>query len=46
MALTDETRDALSAEGALARGIEGFLPRPAQLHLAQAIAGAIETRAN
>ena len=44
MALTDETRDALSAEGALARDIEGFVPRPAQLHLAQAIAEAIENQ--
>lgn len=44
MALTDDTRAALGEDGALARAIEGFAPRPAQQRLAEAIAEAIRGR--
>ena len=40
--LAEETRAALGAGGALACGIEGFVPRPAQERLAQAIVEAID----
>ncbi len=42
MALVDATRAALDADGALASRIEGYVQRPAQQRLAEAIASAIE----
>ncbi len=44
MSLVEETRVALGEGGALAGAIEGFVPRPAQQRLAEAIAEVIEAR--
>ncbi|MFN7835918.1 MAG: ATP-dependent DNA helicase [Burkholderiaceae bacterium] len=41
--LTDVVADALSGRGALAAALSGFVARPAQLEMAQAVARAIET---
>lgn len=43
MALVDVTRLALDVDGALASRIDGYVQRPAQQRLAEAIASAIET---
>jgi ATP-dependent DNA helicase DinG len=42
--LANASREALDAQGALARHIAGFTPRPAQLHLTGAIADAFDQR--
>ncbi|MCO5094753.1 MAG: ATP-dependent DNA helicase [Xanthomonadaceae bacterium] len=44
MSLIDDTRAALGDGGALATAIEGFVPRPAQQRLAEAIAEVIDAR--
>lgn len=43
--LAERTGAALAAEGPLDRTLEGYAPRPAQLHLATAIAEAMDERA-
>jgi len=42
MSLTQQSTAALLADGALARGIDGFVPRPAQTRMAQAVAEVID----
>jgi ATP-dependent DNA helicase DinG len=42
--LIEATRAALDADGALARGIAGFAPRPAQQRMAEAVAEAMDSR--
>jgi ATP-dependent DNA helicase DinG len=42
--LTENSRAALSEGGALARDLPGFAPRPAQQHLAEAVARTFEAR--
>jgi ATP-dependent DNA helicase DinG len=42
--LADRTRAALAAGGPLAQTLEGFVPRQAQQHLAQAVAEAMDGR--
>ncbi len=44
MSLTESTRAALAEDGALARAIEGYAPRPPQQRLADAIAETIQAR--
>ncbi len=43
--LAERTRAALAAGGPLDTTLEGYAPRPAQQHLAEAIAGAMDDRA-
>ena len=43
--LAERTRAALAADGPLAAGLEGYSPREAQLHLAEAVAEAMDARA-
>ncbi len=43
--LSERTRLALAPAGPLAEGLEGYVPRAAQLQLAQAVANAMEERA-
>jgi ATP-dependent DNA helicase DinG len=43
--LSDRTRAALAADGPLAEKLSGYLLRPAQQHLAQAVAEAMDERA-
>jgi ATP-dependent DNA helicase DinG len=43
--LAERTRAALAADGPLAVGLAGYVPREAQRHLAEAVAEAIEARA-
>ena len=42
--LAERTRAALAAGGPLAEGLDGYTPREAQQHLAEAVAEAIDTR--
>ena len=42
--LVHASREALSDGGALASHLDAFVPRPAQLHLTEAIAGALQQR--
>jgi ATP-dependent DNA helicase DinG len=43
--LAERTRAALAADGPLAVGLDGYVPREAQRHLAEAVAEAIDARA-
>ncbi len=42
--LLEQTLAALDVDGALDQAIDGFVPRPAQLHMAEAVVAAIESR--
>ncbi len=44
MSVADAVTEALSAAGALAKGISGFQPRSVQQHMATTVLGAIETQ--
>ena len=44
MSLADRIGDAFDADGALARSLPGFRPREGQRRMAQAVAGALESR--
>ena len=43
--LTERTRAALAPDGPLAEKLSGYVVREAQLHLAEAVAGAMDDRA-
>jgi ATP-dependent DNA helicase DinG len=45
LSLRDSTQAALAEDGALARGIAGYVPRAAQQRMAAAVADAIVERA-